>query len=99
MWAQGAVPAECIAPGFGMTVHFGVASVLSFRSSLRLYTSWLIVCVWFDRHSVEMDALRASQEVRAAELGAQLAQLQVRLPFTCLIWAASHVQCKEAWQL
>ncbi len=55
--------------------------------------------MWFDRHSMEMDALRESHGVRAAELSVQLAQLQVRLPIICLIWAASHVQCKEAWQL
>ena len=82
-----------------MTVHFGVKLVLSSRSRLPLYTSWLIVCIWLDRHSIKMDALRESHGVRAAELSAQLAQLQVRLPFLCLMWAASHVQCKEAWQL
>ena len=48
---------------------------------------------------MEMDALRESYDVRAAELSMQLAQLQVSLPFKCLIWAAAHVQCKEAWQL
>ncbi len=47
--------------------------------------------MWFDRHSMEMDALRESHGVRAAELSVQLAQLQVRLPIICLIWAASHV--------
>jgi len=56
-----------------------------------LYTSWLIVCIWFDRHTLEMDALRESHDVCAAELSAQL---QVRLPFKYLIWAASHVQSR-----
>ncbi len=70
-----------------------------FWKKIALYTSWLIVCIWLDRHSMEMDAWRKSHDVHAAELRAQFAQLQVRLPFTWFIWAASHVQCKEAWQL
>ncbi len=64
-----------------------------------MYTTWLIVCIWFDRHSLKMDAVRESHDVRAAELSAQFAQLQVRLPIICLIWAASHVQCKDTGQL
>ncbi len=65
---------------------------LSSETKLPLYTSCLIVCIWFDRHTLEMDALRKTHDVRAAELSEQVTQLQVKLPFMCLIGAASHVQ-------
>ena len=43
--------------------------------------------------------MRKTHNVRAAELSEQITQLQVKLPFMCLIWAASHVQRMEARQL
>ncbi len=39
-----------------------------------------------------MDALRQNHGVRAAELSEQVTQLQVKLPFMGLVWAASYVQ-------
>ncbi len=65
----------------------------SIETRSPLYTSCLIVCIWLDRHTLEMDALRKIHAVRAAELSEQVTQLQVKLPFMgLLIWAASHVQ-------
>lgn len=86
------------------------------------------------RHTLEMDALRRTHDVRAAELSEQVTQLRVRpllhvpyvgsytpgqpgiilqvflqalylashyidVVFPFLFWAASHIKCKEAWQL
>jgi len=50
------------------------------------------VCIWLDRHMLEMDALRKNHAVRSADLSEQVTQLQVKLPFMGLVWAASHVQ-------
>ncbi len=65
---------------------------LSSETKLPLHTSCLAACMWLDRHTLEMDALRQTHNVRAAELSEQVTQLQVKLPFVGLIWAASHVQ-------
>ena len=48
---------------------------------------------------LEMDALRHNHAVHAAELSEQVTQLQVKLPFMGLTWAASHVQHMQACQL
>ncbi len=61
---------------------------LSSETKLPLYTSCLIVCIWLDRHLLEMDAMRKTHNVRAAELSEQVIQLQVKLPFMCLTFCS-----------
>lgn len=69
---------------------------LSSETRLPLYISRLTVCIWFTRQMLEMDAMRKTHDVHAAELSEQVIKLQVKLLFMCLIWAALHLQCKEA---
>lgn len=57
---------------------------LSSETRLPLCISCLIERTLFNRHTLEMDALRKTYDVHAAKLSEQVTQLQVKPPFTYL---------------
>ncbi|DBA78756.1 TPA: hypothetical protein ACH3X1_008663 [Trebouxia sp. C0004] len=104
---KGAPERQCASDGSGMTdpaadgiqdqeCKHAQASLLASNNSLDT-----VVHDLNGRHTLELMALRKTHDARAAELTQQVSQLQARLPFMYLIWAASHIELGEkrrAWK-